>query len=95
MEQTLKSIKTWTWYPFTLANLGLVPQTSGVYCLGVNDNIIYVGSSKNLRERLNEHYYTTDPCIKKATQFAIEPCSNYKEREHELLVWFRSKYGRS
>ncbi len=94
MEQLVSELKTWTWYPFTQANLDRVPQTPGVYCLGVNDDIIYIGSSKNLHERLTDHYYTTDLCIKKATQLAIEPCSNYREREQSLLEWFRSKYGR-
>ena len=94
MEKAINGLKIWAWYPFTLANLNNVPMTSGIYCLGINEAIIYIGSSKNLHERLTDHYYTTDICIKKATHFAIEPCSNYKEREQELLVWFQSKYGR-
>ncbi len=94
MQQTLQILKTWTWYQFTKSNLDKVPQTSGVYCLGINDKIIYIGSSVNLHERLTDHYHTTDPCIKQATQFAIETCSNYRERERELLQWFRSEYGR-
>ena len=94
MKQILNAIKTWTWYPFTLANLNLVPQTSGVYCLGINDAIIYIGSSHNLDERLRDHYYTTDLCIKRAKQLAVEPCSNYRDKERELLEWFRSTYGR-
>lgn len=94
MLQTQTKLDDWTWYSFSSNNLSRVPQVPGVYCLGVSDNIIYIGSSGNLQDRLTDHYYSKDPCISQATQFAIEPCSNYKERETQLLQWFRSKYGR-
>ena len=106
MQQTIQTLEKWTWYPFTKSNLDKVPQTSDVNdvavdsqtinsrSLGINSDIIYIGSSANLHERLTDHYYTTDPCIQQANQFAIETCSNYMSRERELLQWFRSKYGR-
>lgn len=94
MLQTLTVIKPWTWYSFTLSNLALVPKDSGVYCLGVNEDIIYIGSSSNLHQRLTDHYYTSDPCISKATHFAIDLCTNYTQKERELLEWFLGEYGR-
>lgn len=94
MQQTLTALESWTWYSFDEYNLSLVPAVSGVYCLGVNNGIIYIGCSADLHDRLTDHYYTSDPCIGQATHFAIEPCTNYKERERELLEWFRSKYHR-
>ena len=87
-------LKTLTWYNFNQSNLSLVPRTSGVYFLGTNGSIIYIGSSMNLYERLTDHYHTSDPCIKRATEFAIEPCVNYKERERQQLLWYQSKHGR-
>ena len=89
-----RALKTWIWYQFTQSNLATVPTVSGIYCLGVNNGIIYIGSSHDLHERLTEHYYSTDTCIQKAGQFAIEPCSNYLERERERLQAFRAEHGR-
>ena len=94
LQYAKTTLKTWTWYSFTLSNLELVPQTSGVYCLGVSNDIIYIGSSGNLRERLTDHYYTDDPCIKQASQFAIEPCTNYREIERQRLLEYQRRHGR-
>lgn len=49
---TLNQLKTWTWYSLDTNNLNNVPQTGGVYCLGAGDQIIYIGSSSDLNERL-------------------------------------------
>jgi len=94
MLQARESITTWKWYTFNQHYVSLGPQTSGVYCLGLGNDIIYIGSSANLQERLTDHLYTNDPCIKKAAQFAIEPCPNYKERERQRLLGFQSDHGR-
>jgi predicted GIY-YIG superfamily endonuclease len=91
---TLTQLKTWTWYSLDTNNLNNVPQTGGVYCLGVGDQIIYIGSSSNLNERLWTHYRSTDQCISRAKQFAIEPCSNYRERERQRLVNYQAENGR-
>ena len=40
MAIATKVLKTWTWYPFNEGNLAIVPDISGVYCLGVNDSIL-------------------------------------------------------
>lgn len=89
-----KRLEGWKWYPFTRQNIDLVPENPGVYCLGRNSHIIYIGSSNNLNQRLNEHYHTTDPCINKAESFAIDPRSDYREKERELLEWYLRENGR-
>ena len=95
MQQTLLAgLKPWTWYDFTQTNLSRVPHQSGVYCLGVNKEIIYIGSSNNLSGRLTDHYSSADPCISRAKQFAIEPCNNYSERERQRLQDYLAKHGR-
>ena len=94
MLQYTNALKTWTWYPFNQSNLASVPQASGVYALGINDNIIYIGSSVNLHDRLTSHYHTDDPCIARARQFAIEPCSNYREIERQRLRKYLSEHRR-
>ena len=92
MPLTQRKLDSRTWYEFSLTNLELVPGASGVYWLGVNNNTIYIGSAANLNERLTSHYYTSDPCISRARQFAIELCLNYRERE--LLQAFLNQYGK-
>jgi len=94
MQLVKKTLETWTWYNFTMGNLNLVPQTSGVYCLGVNSKIIYIGSSNNLNERLKDHYYSNDSCIRQAKQFAIEPCNNFREREKQRLREYLARHGK-
>lgn len=90
----MKSLQNWVWYDFTSTNLDKVPQTPGVYCLGNKNGIIYIGSSKDLRDRLMDHYYSNDPCIQKARQFAIEPCANYVQEERSRLRRYLIKHGR-
>ncbi len=90
---TTVNLKTWTWNSFTQNNLNLVPNESGVYCLGVNDEIIYIGSSNNLHDRLTNHYHSTDPCISRARQFAIEPCTNYLQLERQRLQNWLAEHG--
>ncbi len=94
MLQQIQSLKTMTWYSFTQTNLSSVVHAPGVYFLGINNNTIYIGSTHDLNERLAAHYNTSDPCIKQARQFAIDPCMNYKERERQQLEDFRSRHGR-
>jgi hypothetical protein len=95
MYQTLLNrLDTWKWYSFSPGNLNLVPLSSGVYSLGVNSNIIYIGSSSNLRDRLSDHYNSTDYCISRARQFAIEPCTNYLQLERQRLQNYLADHGR-
>lgn len=94
MLQAQTSLKAGTWYTFNQTNLVLVPEDSGVYWLGADNRVIYIGSAVNMQDRLSDHYYTPDSCTRKATQFAIEPCSNYKERERLLLLAYKAKHGR-
>jgi hypothetical protein len=91
---TQKALGLRTWYPFNRTNIELVPDTSGVYWLGVDNNIIYIGSSRSLPDLLLEHYYTNDPSFGRARQCAIEPCINYVERERELLRAYLKTHGR-
>ncbi|MFC1822798.1 GIY-YIG nuclease family protein [Thermodesulfobacteriota bacterium] len=62
--------------------------------MGINNRIIYIGSSSDLNQRLTQYYHTDDLCIRTATQFAVETSTNYNERERELLVDYRSRHGR-
>ena len=86
-------LSTMTWHALTQANVNLVPSTSGVYFLGLGNNTLYIGSSVDLRQRLTEHNNSSDPCISKAQQFAIEPCADYRERERRHLIAYKAKHG--
>ena len=56
------------------------PETPGIYGIQVNNQIVYVGQSKNLARRLAEHL------------FKIE-CKGRKEKKYELLDGISSKDG--
>lgn len=43
------------WCRFTFDRLDLVPPLPGVYALYSDDGIEYVGSSKNMRQRVGRH----------------------------------------
>ena len=75
------------WYNFP-EDLNMAPTTEGVYLLGGTlQNVVYVGRTDNLRERLSEHPDPKNPCLqrKNIKYFAFEKTSNSEEREQELI----------
>mgnify|MGYP001819398319 CR=1 FL=1 len=87
-------LKPKTWYRMSQENINSLPRKSGVYWLGKENKVIYIGSSENLHDRLRTHYQQPDSCIRQATQFAIETCTNYRERERTLLQAYLAKHGK-
>ena len=76
-------------------NINYVPEIEGVYILSDNiKNIIYIGRSGNLQERLYQHLNTSDCCIRDAKYFKYETTWNSVAREKELLEEFKRRYGR-
>jgi excinuclease UvrABC nuclease subunit len=71
------------------------PSKSGVYALyDAQQNLIYIGSTTNIRERLLGYWSTNfadDSCKKGTTYYKREITSNYKEREKELIQRHKPK----
>lgn len=88
-----QSLQETTWFPFNNDYVDGVLNQPGVYWLGINNGIIYIGKSENLRTRLMQHLSTVDACIKNATQFAFERSSNPAGREAQLLEDYRRQHG--
>ena len=76
-----------TWWSLTDGLVASDKEQGGVYELcDAEGEVIYVGSSDNLRRRLGEHVneYLND-CIKKnATRYRLEYMSNYQAGEKQL-----------
>ena len=72
------------------------PEASGVYELGnSNGTVVYIGSSGNLRERINQHANADGrSCIgKNASRFRYERTSSYISRERELFTEYKDSHG--
>ena len=86
--------------------LNTFPMESGVYLLKANDEVIYVGSSKNLYHRMSVH----NTAIKKGSEhgykqdlyqylqtntFAVEfqLTDNYRQLEQQLIEQYHPKYN--
>ena len=46
--------KVWRSY---VSDLGQVPEAEGIYVIGSSGEVLYVGRSKQMRTRLNQHKY--------------------------------------
>lgn len=89
-----------------MINLKDFPKESGVYWFISNDEIMYVGSSKNLYYRMNthnnaikkgsEHGYKQDLYqFLQSNQFTVEfqLTDNYKELEQDFIEKYNPKYN--
>lgn len=87
-------------------NLKEIPQASGVYWFINNDEVVYVGSSKNLYKRMTQH----NTFIKKGTnngyqtdlyqflqnnEFKVQfqLTENYKETEQKLIETYQPTFN--
>ena len=82
------------WHAFIPDDIKKVPDRKGVYQLGSVKEVLYIGLSENLRQRLNEHYDSIDSCIKKTTIFRYYETSNPHFEEQEQLKQYKSVHGR-
>lgn len=78
------------WLDFTPENVGIVPETGGVYqLLDEQENIIYIKGTINLQKELEEQLAT----YAKARYFVYEEHPMYSKRESELLQQFLAEHG--
>jgi formate dehydrogenase beta subunit len=79
------------WFEFNQQNVSTIPETSGVFQLLDEKNIIiYIAGVPNLRQALEEKLRTA----KKARYFGYEENPLYTMRESELIQKFLKEHGR-
>ena len=86
-----------TLYPWDKINVQLVREEPATFALYHNEQIIFIGSTPNLRETFNYFYKTKfkdDPRKIITNNYRREYRSDYKEREIELLKEFQHDHNR-
>ena len=86
--------------------LDVFPKEAGVYLFSTNEEVIYVGSSKNLYQRISvhktaikkgsEHRYKQDLYnYLQSNKFTVEfkTTDNYRQLEQELIEKYHPKYN--
>ncbi len=75
------------WVPFTEGMARFCREEPGVYELGDTlGAVVYVGSSDQLKRRVNEHLAEAGTCIKRnASVYRVEYSGDYAKRERQLL----------
>jgi excinuclease UvrABC nuclease subunit len=84
------------WWTFTDGMVNSDKDEPGVYEFAdANGEIVYIGSSNQLKRRLKEHLGEgTTSCIKKcAKQYRLEYTAYYITRESELIATFKMAKG--
>jgi len=83
------------WLEFSPQNVSAVPETEGVYqLLDGQKTVIYIAGTPNLRQSLEEHLSSTEPCISKTGYFWYEQDSLYTMKESELIQQFLQQHAR-
>ena len=90
----------------SIVNLSTFPKSSGIYMFKVNDEIVYIGSSKNLYQRMAKHNTEIrkcsnakcNPALYKFLQtnpFIVEfhLTDNYREEEQKLIEKYKPKFN--
>ena len=79
-----------SWLDFNRTNIDEVPQLGGVYKLHANMKILFIGSSKNLKQSLIQDL--TNPCINKSARFSYAITETAYKIVENLLDEYRSKH---
>ena len=74
------------WWLFLDSIVQYERNEGGAYELGDGSGtVVYIGSSNEVKRRLNEHLDESDTCIKRnARQYRVEYTEDYRRREYEL-----------
>jgi excinuclease UvrABC nuclease subunit len=80
-------------YDWKEENAKNIPEKPGVYALfDAEKNLIYIGSSSNLRERFTGYWNTNfeeDTCKRATKYYKRELTESYESREKELLEEYK------
>ena len=83
-----------SWWSLGLARTE--QNSAGVYELGDDsENVVYIGSSTAIRDRLMAHENSDDPCIRRyARKYRVEYTRNCREEERRRYDEFVRVHGR-
>lgn len=81
------------WLDFNLQTIetAVVADSPGVFKVHASMKILFIGSSKNLRQSLIESL--SDPCISKAKRFSYLITENAEQVKDQLLREYREKHS--
>jgi hypothetical protein len=78
------------WLDFNRDSITNITGTEGVYKIHAGMKILFIGSTKNLRESLLE--CLSDPCISKAKRFSYALIESAEKVKEELIEEYRIKH---
>jgi hypothetical protein len=78
------------WLDFDLDNIANIAESEGVYKIHAGMKILFIGSSKNLRESMRG--CLSDPCVNKAGRFSYVIIESADKVKEQLLNEYRSKH---
>ncbi|HEX6378477.1 MAG TPA: hypothetical protein VFZ60_05305 [Nitrososphaeraceae archaeon] len=79
-----------SWIDFNRTSIDEVPQSEGVYKLHANMKILFIGSTKNLRQSLIQDL--TNPCINNSARFSYANTETADKIVENLLDEYRNKH---
>jgi predicted GIY-YIG superfamily endonuclease len=82
------------WTPFSRENISKSPIKAGVYFLGSEHETTYIGAADNIKQRLEEHYNSSDSCIKGTKAFCYHETLFPEAEEEKQLTAFQYEHGR-
>ena len=94
MKNEEKDEKVWSeWLDFSQSNIIMssVLDQTGVFKVHASMKMLYIGSSKNLKQSLLA--LLSHPCIGKAKRFSYLATDNAEEVKDQLLQTYRDSHG--
>lgn len=86
----IRLIEWSSWLDFNHNTIDKVPETEGVYKLHASMKILFIGSSKNLRQSLTQDL--TNPCINNNSRFSYAIVETADRTREDLLNEYRNKH---
>lgn len=90
LRDNTQSLDWSSWLDFNLTSTEEIPESEGVYKLHASMKILFIGSSKNLRQSLMEDL--KNPCINKNSRFSYAITETSSKIKEHLLDEYRNKH---
>ena len=85
------SKKDWSdWVDYNQDTLSKTPETSGVYMMHGNMEILFIGGSKNIKKSIEET--TSKKCSSRASRFRYKIEDDYEKISKKLISDFKKRH---